>query len=461
MTGTLVIAGHASLFRIPDQRDDVVMPGAFTRSLARPGQRVRMLWQHDPRAVIGIWDLLQEDARGLYVRGRVATGTAGGRAVAALLARGGGAGLSIGFRIIRAGRDGATRILHEVALEEISITPEPMHPQARASLWITPDDNIHPEEAIVPEQMTKTVFTAHHPEHPSGTGLETKAMSSSTGGDGGFLVMPDASESIAAVLTSTSSLRDIASVAICEGGAYDMIIDAGEWDSAWGTESGARSETNTGSLKKVTIGLHELYALPRASTRLIEDVTREGRDIATFVTERVSAAFARMEAAAFVTGDGMNKPRGFLDYAKAANASWTWGGLGFIASGSASTIPDTDPLVDLVQALPQGYRDNATWVMNSKTAGVLYKLDASLWDGLERFFGYPVLVLEDMPDIGANAFPVAFGDFRRGYRVVEKPGLRVTRDPYTERPHVVFNVTRRVGGSVTDFAAIKLLKVAV
>ena len=151
-----------------------------------------------------------------------------------------------------------------------------------------------------------------------------------------------------------------------------------------------------------------------------------------------------------------------------AEGGWSWGNLGYIATGTEGGLGDGDAIVDLVYALGARYRANATFVMNSKTAGIVRKLkDADgrfLWsDGLAagepaRLMGYPVLVAEDMPDAATNSYSIAFGDFAAGYTVAERPDLRVLRDPFSAKPHVLFYATKRVGGDVSDFAAIKLLK---
>jgi HK97 family phage major capsid protein len=153
------------------------------------------------------------------------------------------------------------------------------------------------------------------------------------------------------------------------------------------------------------------------------------------------------------------------------NGVWVWGNLGYVPTGVAGAIAGPDPIVDLVYALGAQYRANGTFVMNSKTAGTIRKMkDADgrfLWsDGLAagepaRLMGYPVLIAEDMPDIAAGANAIAFGDFHAGYTVAERPDLRVLRDPYSAKPHVLFYATKRVGGDVSDFKAIKLLKFAV
>lgn len=182
----------------------------------------------------------------------------------------------------------------------------------------------------------------------------------------------------------------------------------------------------------------------------------------------------RAESAAFVSGDGIDKPRGFLAPAKVANASWSWGSIGYVPSGAASDFLATNPadcIITLIYSLGADYRANATFVMNSKTAGAVRKmkdLDGRfLWsDGLAaaepaRLMGYPVLLCEDMPDIAAGAFAIAFGDFAAGYTIAERPEVRVLRDPFSAKPHVLFYATKRVGGDVSDYAAIKLLKIAV
>jgi len=246
-----------------------------------------------------------------------------------------------------------------------------------------------------------------------------------------------------------------------------VLIDRADIGAGWATETVATTETSTAIIDRITIPLHELSALPKASQRLLDD---SAFDMENWLAGRIAEKFNRSEAAAYVNGNGVDKPRGFLDYTKVANATWTWGNIGYIASGAAATITNTDPLVDLVYALGAQYRAGASFVMNSKTTGIIRKLkDADgryLWsDGFAagepaRLLGYPVLVAEDMPDIAANAHPIAFGNFEAGYTIAERPDLRVLRDPFSAKPHVLFYATKRVGGAVSDFGAIKVLKIA-
>lgn len=301
-----------------------------------------------------------------------------------------------------------------------------------------------------------------------GIDLEGKSLSTAVAADGGYLVDPKTADVIQSVLRSNASLRAVANVVNVEATSYDVLIDHGDLGSGWATENDPSSETATPTIERITIPLHELSALPKASQRLLDDAAF---DIETWLASRIADKFARAEAAAFIGGDGIDKPTGFLTHPTVGNDSWTWGNIGYVTTGADGDFNATDPadcLFDLVYSLDAEYRGGATFVMNSKTAGAVRKLkDADgrfLWsDGLAaqapaRLVGYPVLIVEDMPDIGSNSTPIAFGDFAAGYTVAERPDTRILRDPFSAKPHVLFYATKRVGGDVSDFAAIKLLK---
>jgi HK97 family phage major capsid protein len=300
--------------------------------------------------------------------------------------------------------------------------------------------------------------------------LEGKALSTAVAADGGYLVDPQTADTIRSLLLSTSSLRAVGNVVQVDATSFDVLIDRTEVGSGWATEAGPQTETATPTIERISIKLHELSAMPKASQRLLDD---SAFDVEGWLAGKIATRFIRAEAAAFINGDGVDKPKGILLPAKVANASWTWGSIGYVPSGAASDFPAVnavDCIVNLVYALGADYRTNATFLMNSKTAGAVRKMkDADgrfLWsDGLAaaepaRLMGYPVLVCEDMPDIGANAYAIAFGDFAAGYTIAERPDLRILRDPFSAKPHVLFYASKRVGGDVTDYAAIKLLKFA-
>ena len=298
-----------------------------------------------------------------------------------------------------------------------------------------------------------------------GLELEGKAMSTAVASDGGYLVDPETAAQIQSVLESTASIRAIANVVNVQSTSFDVLIDHTDVGAGWATETAATTETGTPVIDRITIPLHELSALPKASQRLLDD---SAFDIESWLAGRIADKFSRAEAAAFINGDGVDKPRGIMTHAKIANDSWTWGNLGYVATGVAGDFNGGEAIIDLVYSLGAQYRANANFVMNSKTAGAVRKLkDADgrfLWsDGLAAgepalLLGYRVLIAEDMPDIASSADAVAFGDFAAGYTVAERPDLRVLRDPFSAKPHVLFYATKRVGGDVSDFAAIKLLR---
>ncbi|OCX67047.1 capsid protein [Thioclava sp. SK-1] len=303
-----------------------------------------------------------------------------------------------------------------------------------------------------------------------GLALEGKSLNSQVSAEGGYLVDPQTSETIRSVLSATASIRQVANVVQVEATSFDVLVDHGEMGSGWASETAALTETATPQIDRISIPLHELSALPKASQRLLDDAAF---DIETWLAERIADKFSRAEAAAFIMGDGADKPTGFLTHPTVDNDNWTWGNLGYVATGAEADFANTSPadaIVDLVYALDAEYRARASFVMNSKTAGAVRKMkDADgrfLWtDGLAagepaRLMGYPVLIAEDMPDIAAGTFALAFGDFHQGYTIAERPELRVLRDPFSAKPHVIFYASKRVGGDVSDFAAIKLMKFA-
>ncbi|WP_339107463.1 phage major capsid protein [Thioclava sp. GXIMD4216] len=301
--------------------------------------------------------------------------------------------------------------------------------------------------------------------------VETKGLNTAVAAEGGYLVDPQTSDTIRSILGSTASIRMIANVVQVEATSFDVLVDHGEIGSGWASETANLTETSTPQIDRISIPLYELSAMPKASQRLLDDAAF---DIEGWLAGRIADRFARAEAAAFVNGDGADKPKGFLAHPAVNNENWAWGSLGYVATGVAGDFSATaaaDAVVDLVYALEAEYRANGSFVMNSKTAGAVRKMkDADgrfLWsDGLAagepaRLMGYPVLIAEDMPDIAADTYAIAFGDFHQGYTIAERPDLRVLRDPFSAKPHVLFYASKRVGGDVSDFAAIKLLKFAV
>ncbi len=298
------------------------------------------------------------------------------------------------------------------------------------------------------------------------------AMSTDSDPDGGYAV-PDTMESaIDTVLGTVSAMRGLASVMSISTGVYKKLVNQRGTNSGWVGEREARTETNTPTLAQLEFPVMEIYANPATTQSMLDDAAF---DIEQWIANEVATEFAEEEGAAFITGNGVNKPRGILGYDTVANASWSWGKLGFIASGVAADINDatnngTDALISLVYSLKQGYRQGASFLMNRTLQSKVRKLktigdtESYLWQPSVQvgqpatLLGYPVADDDNMSDVGANAFPIAFGNFSRGYLIVDRMGIRVLRDPFTNKPYVHFYTTKRVGGGVQNFQAIKLLK---
>jgi HK97 family phage major capsid protein len=301
--------------------------------------------------------------------------------------------------------------------------------------------------------------------------LEVKALSAASNPDGGYTVPVEIEKSIGRRLTAISPIRGIAGRREISGNVYKKPFMTTGPAVGWVGETAARPETASPVLDSLSFAAMELYAMPAATPTLLED---SAVNIDEWLASEVEQAFAVQEGTAFVTGDGVNKPKGFLSYTTVANASWSWGNIGTIASGAAGAFPASNPsdvLVDLIYAVNAGYRQSGVFVMNRKTQSVIRKFKDSggnyLWQPpavageKASLMTFPVIEAEDMPDIAANSLSVAFGDFGRGYLVVDRSGVRVLRDPYSAKPYVLFYTTKRVGGGVQDFDAIKLLKMAV
>jgi len=301
--------------------------------------------------------------------------------------------------------------------------------------------------------------------------IETKAMSVGSNPDGGYLVPVELDTVIAERLAMVSPIRGLAAVRSISGNLYKKPFLTAGPATGWVGETAARPQTTSPQFDVLSFPAMELYAMPAATATLLDDAAVNLDD---WLVGEIDQVFAEQEGMAFVNGDGVNKPKGFLNYTTVANAAWTWGNLGHVATGVAGAFAASNPsdsLVDLIYALKAGYRQNATFVMNRKTQAQVRKFKDStgvyLWQppamasGRASLIGFPLADTEDMPDIAAGSLSIAFGDFKRGYLIVDRQGVRLLRDPYSSKPYVLFYTTKRVGGGVQDFDAIKVLKFAV
>lgn len=305
----------------------------------------------------------------------------------------------------------------------------------------------------------------------AGTGLEAKAMSGASDVAGGYAVPDELDARIDATLKNVSPIRSIASVVRVGSSGYRKLVASGGFESGWAAETAARDETDTPVFNEVAPPMGDLYANPAASQAMLDDA---GFDVETWLSDEIAREFAAAEGAAFVSGNGVNKPKGFLSAPNAATADGVraFGTLQYLVSGAAGGFAANpeEKLIDLVQALRAPYRQGASWVMNSATLARVRKFKTSdgalLWQpGLAAgqpatLLGYPVVEAEDMPDIAANSLSIAFGNFQAGYLIAERGETQILRDPYSNKPFVHFYATKRVGGMVSNSEAIKLLKFA-
>ena len=298
--------------------------------------------------------------------------------------------------------------------------------------------------------------------------MEAKAMSIGSGQDGGYLVPPETEAEIGRLISKASPFRDICDVRQISAFVHNKPFNTNGHQAGWTGETSSRPQTTSATLANLQFQTMELYAMPAATQALLDDSIV---NIDDWMAKECQIVFGEQETNAFTNGDGITSPKGLLTYPKVAQSAWTWGNTGYLATGVAGGFPATAPsdkLIDLVYTVKAGYRAEGRFMMSRNTQGQIRKFKDNqneyIWqpaaaaDKAPTLMGFPVTENEYMPDIATGIFGVAFGNFRRGYLVVDRIGVRILRDPYTAKPYVLFYVTKRVGGGMQDFDAIKMLK---
>ena len=294
--------------------------------------------------------------------------------------------------------------------------------------------------------------------------------------DGGYLVVPTIDLAIRRLQTDLSPLRGLAEVVTISTDRYERFYSFGKRGARWVAEREDRpQDTESPELKKHSYGVAELYAAPVATRHMLDDA---GVDVASWLIDNATHDFAETEGEAFLAGDGVDgTPRGLLTYGTASERDFTraWGKHQYIPAGHASAPTDvqlSDALIRLVATLRRPYRGNATFLMNSNTAirirqikdadnRYLWAPTGNLIEGVDHpLLGQRVVIDEGMPDIAAGSHPIAFGDLRQAYVIVDRQGIRINRDELTQKGRVVFDVYKRVGGGAGDFNAVKFLKIS-
>ena len=309
------------------------------------------------------------------------------------------------------------------------------------------------------EYVRKGDLYANQPEN-------MKALSVGSDPDGGYLVEPDTSGRIVQKVFETSPMRQVASVQTIGTDALEGTYDLDEASAGWVSETGSRAETNTPKVGAWRIPVHELYAQPQATQKLLDDAMV---DIEQWLGAKIADKFSRVENAAFVNGDGVNKPRGFLTYPGGTTLPGKIERFNSGANGAfAGSGAGADVLISALYGMKQAYRSGARWLMPKSLTSAVRKLKASdgtyLWSpGVSAaqpatLLGYSVLEFEDMPALATGSLSIALANMGEAYQIVDRAGIRVLRDPYTSKPYVKFYTTKRVGGDVLNFEAIKLIE---
>lgn len=299
---------------------------------------------------------------------------------------------------------------------------------------------------------------------------EKAAMEVGSDPKGGYLVPAAIAQRVIELQYETTPMRQLAAIETTTLDRFPLDRDLDEADAGWVGETEARTETDTPEVGEAEIIIHEMYANPAATQKILDDA---GRNIEEWLARKIANKFSRLENAAFVGGNTPKKPRGFLTYTAGTPSAATYERIQQVNSGASAAFASTNPghkLIDLVHALKDAYAQNAKWLMARLTLAAVRKLvdgqDNYLWQPdfqsgpAGSLLSFPIVRGEDMPALAANSLSIAFGDFKQGYTIVDRAGIRVLRDPYTNKPKVQFYSTKRVGGDVANFEAIKLMKFA-
>lgn len=295
--------------------------------------------------------------------------------------------------------------------------------------------------------------------------LQQKAVQVGVDEDGGYAAPEELDQSLLEILRQDNVMREECGSIIISASGYKKLVNVGGAGSGWVGETDARPETNSPGLKEIIATMGEIYAKPKSTQQALDDMFF---DVEQWLSSEVAIEFAEQESAAFLLGDGANKPKGLLAHTMALTADKTraFGTLQNFNSGSAGAFT-ADDLINLIYGLRKGYRNGAKFMMNGLTQMYVRKFKDSegnyLWQpGLQAgqpssLLGYGIAENEDMPDVAADANAVMFGNFKRAYSVVDRMGTRVLRDPFSSKPYVEFYTTKRVGGLLTDSNAVKVL----
>ncbi len=480
----ITITGYASVYNVVDQQNDIIIKGTF---LSPDNQTVKFLWQHDIIQPIGAIKSLHEDNYGLQIEAVINGNIRSGREAIELVKQGAVDGLSIGFNLQSAYYNHlGQRVIEKAELLEVSIVTFPANTHAKIYNIVNVNQqehmNIEATNSENTEQITKQIKMLEdkinniqtvlaRPELGNdNNNIEYKAAFgdylrkgnmnsliqkslSSAAGEGDVLLVPTLYSKIVGEIKARSPMRQLASIETISTNALDVVIEDGKFTSGWIGDAERREDTETPKLKQKRILVHELYAQPKATQALIDDSAIQIED---WLVKCLINSFIKIENAAFINGSGEKQPKGILhDDHKIKNID-------------VGDIKLQDLLLNLINDLDEEYLTNASFLMNRTTLSAIQQLKDEtgrfIWQQTfteslsHTIFGIPVVCCAEMPSIEVGKCAIAFGDFDSAYKIVDRSGVNIMRDQYTEKPFVKFYTVKRVGGDVVNPEALRFAK---
>jgi len=298
--------------------------------------------------------------------------------------------------------------------------------------------------------------------------MPTKDMQVGVDPRGGYWVRPEMSNTIIDRVFETSPVRQYATVTNINSDALELPIDDEDLDAGWVGETDLRPKTGTPDIGQKIIYAKEIYANPRVTQKMLDDA---GFNIEAWLQQKISNKFIRKENTAFVTGDGNKVPRGFLTYpAWTTPGTYERGKIEQIESSTSGTLTNGDDVKALKNSLLEDYQSRAIFMMNRATFEIIttlktgtgaYLLDPNSFKNADTqiLLGKQVVFMSDIPDIASNALALAYGNLSTAYTIVDRIGIRVIRDVYTDKPWIRYYTTKGTGGDVTSYDALKIMKI--
>lgn len=306
--------------------------------------------------------------------------------------------------------------------------------------------------------------------------LEVKVVNIGADPEGGYFAPPEVSNTIDSIANTTVAMRRIATVTPIGASSWKEAAKTSKMTGGWLGEKEESSESTEPKFHEVEIVPQIAYAEPWATNVSLEDITF---NVESWLAEEAGLIIAETEATGFITGTGVKSPRGIASYTATADATWKaapatyWGGIGYIASGKSGAWADTNPadaLINLQHALPAVYRNGAAFLMNDATLATIRKFKNGMGDYIwqpsvqagipDQVFGKPVEIDDNVADLSSDSLSIFYGNFKRAYRIVDRRGIAVIRDNVTRKGYTKFFITKRVGGGLKNFEAIKVMKFA-